>query len=312
LATGKLVFVRRAVLSYHDFGPRVTLERSGNGVIMSVRIPRLALFPFLAAVLVLVLGLPGVSGAQVPAEDEDSITPPPVAEPGGDVGEPEGKGDIAPPDDDGPDSAPGGPDGPGPVPPGGVGVPPVNPDAWVYQPRYGFQMSAFFATHPTDTYMGVLLAGHMHLGPRLSISGDLRLGGGHDNDGDQYVSSLISLGGSAYWWFRGHQPFRAFQPYARLGVGYLWMPDERFDDGTDDDDDEWKTSRNFKKDGQPAPGHSDTTFSEAVGLRVVLLPTSGYTEIGASFDVELALYQDMHYGFGDTGLMITFGLSMFY
>lgn len=269
---------------------------------MSARISRLVLSPILTVVLILGLGQPGIAGAQAPMEDEDSITPPPV-------GEPAGKGDFAAPDDGGPD---GGPGGPGPVPPGGVGGPPMNSDAWVYQPRYGFQMSAFFATHPTDTYMGVLLAGHMHLSPRLSLSGDLRLGGGHDNDGDQYVSSLISLGGSAYWWFRGHEPHRALQPYARFGVGYLWVPDERFDDGTDDDDDDWDKSRNFKKNGQPAPGHSGATFAEAVGLRLVLLPTSGFTELGASFDVELALYQDMHYGFGDTGLMITCGLSIFY
>jgi hypothetical protein len=280
---------------------------------MRVPISRTVLFPLLAVVLVLGLGLPGVARAQEPGDD--GITPPPVGEPEGkgEVVVPGGEGDPAAPHDGPvePGDGPGGPVG-GPVGPGGVvHGPPMVSDAWVYQPRYGFQMSAFFATHPTDTYMGVLLAGHMHLSPRLSLSGDLRLGGGHDNDGDQYVSSLISLGGSAYWWFRGHQPFRAFQPYARLGVGYLWMPDERFDDGTDDDD-EWDKRRNYKKDGQPAPGHSDTTFSEAVGLRVVLLPTSGYTEIGASFDVELALYQDMFYGFGDTGLMITFGLSMFY
>lgn len=267
---------------------------------MSAPITHLAMYPILVVVLALGLGLPGVTRAQM-ADDEEAITPPPVSEP-------EGKRDLAQPDDGAPD---GGPDGPGPVPPGGVGGPPMNPDGWIYQPRYGFQMSAFFATHPTDTYMGVLLAGHMHLSPRLSISADLRLGGGHDNDGDQYVSSLISLGGSAYWWFRGHQMGRAMQPYARLGVGYLWVPDERFDDGTDDDDD-WDKRRNYKKDGQPAPGHSGATFAEAVGLRVVLLPTSGFTEVGASFDVELALYQDMHYGFGDTGLMITFGLSMFY
>ncbi len=283
---------------------------------MRVRNPRVVLSRVFGVVLALVLGFPGVAAAQM--ADEDAITPPPVGEPVGDVGEPDGKGggigavDVGPFDDDSPrDDRPAGPGDDAPAGPRGVAGPGAGPDAWVYQPRYAFQMSAFFATHPTDTYMGVLLAGHMHLGPRLSLSGDLRLGGGHDNDGDQYVSSLISLGGSAYWWFRGHEPHRALQPYARLGVGYLWMPDERFDDGTDDDD-EWDKRRNFKKDGQPAPGHSGATFAEAVGLRLVLIPTSGFTEIGASFDVELALYQDMHYGFGDTGLMITCGLSMFY
>jgi len=279
---------------------------------MNARKLRPVLSPILLVALVLVLGAPGVAHAQ--GADDGAITPPPVGEPDG-KGEVPGAGDGGPEDGAMDDGANGGPAGPGyaaPAGPRGVAGPVAGPDGWNYQPRYAFQMSAFFATHPTDSYMGVLLAGHMHLGPRISLSGDLRLGGGHDDDGDQYVSSLISLGGSAYYWFRGHEPHRALQPYARFGVGYLWMPDEQFDDGTDDDDDEWDKRRNYKKNGVPAPGHSDTTFAEAIGLRFVLIPTSGWSEIGASLDVELALYQDMHYGLGDSGVMITVGLSMFY
>ncbi len=279
---------------------------------MSARKLLPVLSPILTVALALALGLPGHARAQAAPEDDGAITPPPVGESDAKGGG-AGATDLGPFDDDSPRD--GRPAGPGyAAPAGSRGVPgaALAPDSWIYQPRYAFQMSAFFATHPTDSYMGVLLAGHMHLSPRISLSGDLRLGGGHDNDGDQFVSSLISLGGSAYYWFRGHEPHRALQPYARFGVGYLWMPDEQFDDGTDDDDDDWDKSRNYKKNGAPAPGHSDTTFAEAVGLRFVVIPTGGWSEIGASLDVELALYQDMHYGIADSGVMITVGLSMFY
>jgi len=268
---------------------------------MKIRCARPGSSPIFLVILAFCLGSAGIARAGASPNDEEALTPPPAAEA-------DGKGDIAAPADHG---SPAGPDEGAAVGPRFVTVPPPAQGSWIYQPRYGFQMSAFLATHPTDTYMGVLLAGHVNLGPYLSLSADLRLGGGNDDDGDQYVSSLITLGGSVYWWFRGGQVGRALQPYARLGAGYLWMPDERFDDGTDDDDD-WDKRRNYKMNGASAPGHSDTTFSEAVGLRFVLLPTSGEVEVGASFDVELSLYQDMHYGMADSGLMITLGLSMFY
>ncbi len=249
---------------------------------------------FSACLLVASIAIVHPAFAAAPPADDDAITPPPV-------GEPDGKA-IPPPADGGsPHSMPGSS--------GPEGVPPVPVmSTWTYQPRYGLQMGGFLATHPSDTYVGILLAAHLHVMPQISISGDLRIAGGNDDDGDLYVSSLISLGGSVYYWLMGSRLDRALQPYARFGVGHLWITDERFDDGSDDDLDK----RRYKKNGVPADGHSDTSFSEAVGLRLVLVPTSTVSEVGLSFDVEFGLHQDMHYGLSDSGIMFTVGFSFFH
>ncbi len=185
---------------------------------------------------------------------------------------------------------------------------------WLYLPGVSGQVNFFFSGHPTDLYSGVGLSGHLHLSQVLSISIDLRIGGGMDRDDDFYMHTLGSIGGSVHYWFNGNRAESMIQPYFKLGAGRMKLWDEHFNDGSENNDDwDWdKKSGNLKKNGEPAPGHSALYTEGALGVRFVLVPNSWYILWGLAFDVELGLIQDHHYGFGDSGLKFTFGFSAFF
>lgn len=186
---------------------------------------------------------------------------------------------------------------------------------WEYNPWFGFQTLIFVGFHPSDTYVGANFALQIHPSRRISFSIDGRIGGGMDNDDDNYVSSNWSFGGSLYYWFRGDRKNRAVQPFFRFGFGFTGVTDEHYDDGSSsNNDNNWnnwdKKSRNFKKNGVAAEGYSGSYTEEAIGLRIVVLPHTVYTPLGISFDAELALVQDWHFGASDSWVRLGFGFTI--
>ncbi|MBU1220761.1 hypothetical protein KKF34_11285 [Myxococcota bacterium] len=185
---------------------------------------------------------------------------------------------------------------------------------WEYNPWFGFQTLIFVGFHPSDTYVGANFALQIHPSRRISFSIDGRIGGGTDNDDDNYVSTNWSFGGSLYYWFRGDQKNRAVQPFFRIGFGFTGVTDEHYDDGSSSSNNwnnDWdKKSRNFKKNGVAAEGYSGSYTEEAIGLRIVIFPHSVYTPIGMSFDTELALVQDWHFGASESWVRLGFGFTI--
>jgi len=269
---------------------------------------------------------PAPALAQDPGDDDDEgdLEPPPDYE-ASDEGETSGGEESPPP----PVATPTPPppantvvlDGPGPAPSPPARTRPalvsgLRKPSDRYDPHVGFQTLFFVSGHPTDLYTGVSFSAQFHVAQKWSFSLDGRFGGGLDRDDDNYLHSLGTFGLSGYHWFRGDQERRRLQPYVRLGFGGLWLPDEHFDDGShdDDDDDDWdkKSSRNLKKNGAPAAGHSSSYLEEAAGVRLVLFPRLWYLAVGGTFDLELALVQDNHYGITDSSLKLSLGFTLYF
>ncbi len=288
-----------------------------------MKICRLVRIVVLVCGLALVMAPAPVSAQQGGEDDDEEYEPPPDYEGSDDGGSDDGASSEPEPGVPTPPPPPGtavldGP-GPGPSPPARTRLefPRIPPPPDRYDPHVGFQMLIFFSGHPADTFGGASFSLLFHPAMRWSFSVDGRVGGGMDRDKDRYIHSYASIGGSLYHWFWGHREEKRAQPYARVGFGFLYLGDEHYDDPDDDDDwnnSDWdkKSSRHFKKNGVAAPGHSGSYLEEAVGFRYVLTPSLGPTHIGASLDLDLALIQDNHYGFMDSGLKFSFGLSLYF
>jgi len=205
-------------------------------------------------------------------------------------------------------------EGPGPVPSSSSLVPSslsrLRKPPRVYNPSFGFQGQFFVETHPTDSYFGVSFSAQFHLSQQFSASFDIRAGGGIDRDEDHYTHPLGSVGGSLAYWWHGWDRIRRWRPYARIGLGWMGLGDEVFDDGSDDED--WDKSRVLKKNGAPAAGHSNLYAEEALGLRWVLFPRLWYLAVGGALDLDVALVQDFHYAISESGIRFSFGLTIFF
>ncbi len=276
---------------------------------------------FLLGVILFLTCFPAAGFAQSPGDGDDDGEEIIEAPPDEDVPPPPDDGGP-PPGDDGASSPEPAPsysrtlDGPGPVPAreqrSSGFLPHLRKPPRIYNPSFGFQGQFFVATHPTDTYFGVSFSAQFHLSPQFSASFDLRAGGGLDNDGDHYTHPMGTVGGSLAYWWHGWDRVRNWRPYLRVGAGWMGLGEETFDDGSDDDDDDWDKSRTLKKNGTAAPGHSNLYLEEAAGLRWVLFPRLWYLAVGGAVDLELALVQDFHYGFSDSGVKFSFGLTIFF
>ncbi len=212
--------------------------------------------------------------------------------------------------------------GPGPTPPPPPGarprvrlLPGLQKPSSQYDPHVGFQWLLFFSGHPTDRYTGLNLSAHFHFTQKISASLDGRIGGGADRDDDLYAHSMASFGASGYYWFRGEKENCRLQPYARVGYGFFYLGDETYQDPDDSDIDnhDWdKSSRNYKVNGTPADGYSSSYIEEAAGVRFMLWPSLWYLSLGGTLDLELALVQDTHYGFSDSSLKFSLGMTLYF